>query len=51
MPQPNPPLTAKEINILIQALRIASEDGSITEFARNAEIQAIRNKLQNVKDV
>lgn len=42
-------LTAKEIHIIIQAIRIAVEDGSISEFAKTVEINAIRNKLQNVK--
>lgn len=48
------PLTAKEVHILIQALRIAMEDENIrqlAEFAKAGEISQIRNKLQNVKDV
>ena len=49
MPQIN--WSAKEILILVQAIRIASEDGSLYECARKGEIEAIRNKLQNVKDL
>lgn len=45
------PLTAKEIHIIIQAIRIATETGELTEFAKAGELNAIRNKLQNVKDV
>lgn len=44
-------LTAKEIHIIIQAIRIATETGELTEFAKAGELNAIRNKLQNVKDV
>ena len=43
-------LTPKEINIIVQAIRIASEDGSVYEYAKKAEIEQLRNKLQNVKD-
>jgi len=49
MPQVN--LTAKEIHIIIQAIRIATEDGSITEFCKPVDLSQLRNKLQNVKDV
>jgi hypothetical protein len=49
MPQIN--WTAKEILILIHAIRIAVEYDELKEFARKGEIEAIRNKLQNVKDV
>ena len=49
MPQIN--LTAKEIHIIVQAIRIAIEDGSLTEFAKSVEVNQLRNKLQNVKDV
>lgn len=45
------PLTAKEIHIVIQAIRIAMETGELTGFAKASELNAIRNKLQNVKDV
>lgn len=44
-------LTAKEIHILIQAIRIATETGELTEFAKAGELSRIRDKLQNVKDV
>lgn len=46
---PNPGLSAREILILVQALRIAMEDGTIYDFARKQEIEAIREKLGNVK--
>lgn len=45
------PLTAKEIHILIQAIRIAMETGELTEFAKAGELSRIRDKLQNVKGV
>lgn len=45
------PLTAKEIHILIQAIRIAMETGELTEFAKAGELSRLRDKLQNVKDV
>ena len=45
------PLTAKEIHILIQAIRIAAETGELTEFAKAGELSQLRNKLQNIKDV
>ena len=43
--------TAKDINILVQALRIAMENGELQELVKVSEINALRNKLQNVKDV
>lgn len=49
MPQIN--WTAKEILILIQAIRIAVEYDELKEYARKGEIEAIRNKFQNVKDL
>lgn len=49
MPQVN--LTAKEIHIIVQAIRIGTEDGSLYEFAKKGEIEQLRNKLQNVKGV
>lgn len=45
------PLTAKEIHILIQVIRIAMETGELTEFAKAGELNQLRAKLQNVKDV
>lgn len=44
-------LTAKEIHIVVQAIRIATETGQLTEYAKAGEVNAIRNKLQNVKGV
>lgn len=44
-------LTAKEINLLVQAIRIAMENGELQEQFRTFEIEALRNKLQNVKGV
>lgn len=49
MPQVN--LTAKEIHIIVQAIRIAIDNGEIAEFAKSVELNQLRNKLQNVKDV
>lgn len=43
------PLNFKEINIIVHALRIACEDGSLFEHAKQSEVERIRNKLQNVK--
>lgn len=48
MPQIN--LTAKEIHIIVQAIRIAIEAGDIWEFAKKIEIEQLRNRLQRVKD-
>lgn len=42
-------LNFKEINILVHALRLAEETGSLNEYAKNSEVERIRNKLQNVK--
>lgn len=44
-------LTAKEINILVQAIRIAMEYDELKEFGKQADINQLRNKLQNVKDL
>ncbi len=44
-------LSAKDIHIIIQAIRIALEDGSLAEFCKSKEVEQLRNKLQNVKDV
>ena len=44
-------LTAKEINLLVQAIRIAMENGELQEYGKGFEIEALRNKLQNVKGV
>lgn len=45
--------TAKEINIIVQAIRLAMEydDSELKAYAKLAEINNLRNKLQNVKDV
>lgn len=45
------PLTAKEIHIIVQAIRIATESGELTDYAKAAELNRIREKLQNIKDV
>lgn len=42
-------LSAQQIHILIQALRIAVEDGSIDAYAKPREIEQLRAALQNVK--
>jgi hypothetical protein len=46
-------LTAKEIHIIVQALRIAIEfnDDEIKTYAKPVELSQLRNKLQNIKDV
>ncbi len=44
-------LTAKEVNVIVQAIRIAMENGELQEMVKASEINALRNKLQNVKDV
>jgi hypothetical protein len=44
-------LTAKEINIIVQAIRLAMESGELQELAKASEINNLRNKLQNVKDI
>ena len=51
MPQVN--LTAKEIHIIIQAIRIAmeSETDHISSYCKPIDLSQLRNKLQNVKDV
>lgn len=49
MPQIN--LTAKEILIVVQAIRLAMESGELYDYAKKGQIDAIRNKLQNVKDL
>ena len=43
--------TAKEINIIVQAIRLAMESGELQELVKSSEINVLRNKLQNVKDV
>lgn len=37
--------SAKEVLILVQALRITAEDGTILEYAKKGEIEALRRKL------
>ena len=49
MPQLN--FTAKELNIIVQAIRLAMENGELQELVKSSEINVLRNKLQNVKDV
>lgn len=42
--------TAKEVLILVQALRICMEDGSIFEYAKKGELEQLRNKLNRGGD-
>lgn len=42
-------LTAKEINALLQALRIAEETEGLDDFIRKSELNNLRNKLSNTK--
>jgi len=46
-------LTAKDVHIIAQAIRIVMELEymPLLDYAKNSEINALRNKLQNVKDV
>ena len=43
--------TAKEIHILVQLIRIGMENGEVYEYAKKAEVEQLRNKLQKVKDL
>jgi len=51
MPQVN--LTAKEINAIVQMIRIAMEydESEVKVYIKPADLSQLRNKLQNVKDV
>lgn len=51
MPQVH--LTAKEIHLIVQAIRIAKETGELIDppAIRNVDIEQLRTKLQNVKDI
>lgn len=44
--EPTIRFTAKEINILVQMLELAREDESVYAYARKAEVEALREKLQ-----
>jgi hypothetical protein len=44
------PLTVKEINALLQALRIAQLDGELLEYIKISELNSLRRKLSNIKD-
>jgi len=46
-------LTPKEVNIIVQAIRIAMEydENELKMYGKQSEINILRNKLQNVKDV
>lgn len=46
---PTVALSAQQIHLLIQALRIVVENGSLDAYAKPKEIEALRNALQNVK--
>jgi len=45
MHTPHFSFSAKEVLILVQALRICTEDGSIYEYAKKGEIEQLRRKL------
>lgn len=45
----NPRLSAREILILVHALKIATESGELLEIARKQELAVLRDKLSNVK--
>jgi hypothetical protein len=42
-------LSAREVHILVQALRISIENGEIIEYAKPRELEQLRTKLGNVK--
>lgn len=42
-------LSAKDILVLMQALRIAAEDGSLFEYASKVHINQLRERLSNAK--
>lgn len=42
-------LSAKDILVLMQALRISAEDGSIYEYANKAYINSLRERLNSAK--
>lgn len=42
-------LTAKDILVLMQALRIAAEEGSLFEYANRHHINQLRERLSNAK--
>jgi hypothetical protein len=42
-------LSAKDILVLMQALRIAAEEGSIYEYASRVHINQLRERLSNAK--
>jgi len=42
-------LSARDILVLVQALRIAAEDGSIFEYANQHHINQLRERLSNAK--
>lgn len=44
-------LTAKEIHILVQLINFLIDSGEAFDYARKNELNAIREKLQNVKGV
>lgn len=43
--------TAKEIHLLVQAIRLSTETGELLDYGKNREIEQLKTKLQNVKDV
>lgn len=42
-------LSARDIHVLVQALRIASEDGSIFDYATKHQINQLNERLSNAK--
>lgn len=42
-------LTARDILVLMQALRIAAEEGSLLEYANAHQINQLRERLSNAK--
>ena len=44
------PLTVREINALLQALRIAEEVGELQEYIKTYELNQLRKKLSETKD-
>lgn len=44
-------LTAKEVHILVQLIVAMMESNEAFDYAKKSELNSIRNKLQNVKDI
>lgn len=43
--------TAKEIHIMVQLILLMKENGLAFDYAKQSELETLRNKLQSVKGV